>query len=137
MGEPALPYRGRMPVFYYLSQQEAADIYQYLQTYPPAQADSGDASLALSTSRESAQDDPPAAAPPASEPPAPARIGRHVDDRVLLSVTGLLTMLLLTGGAALTVREMKKLAAPASTSKPTAQDYRREPATSIQRDLVA
>jgi mono/diheme cytochrome c family protein len=36
MGNPALPYRGRMPVFRYLSQDEAADVYLYLTLFPPA-----------------------------------------------------------------------------------------------------
>jgi len=35
MGTPATPYRGRMPVFYYLSQDEAAAAYLYLLRYPP------------------------------------------------------------------------------------------------------
>lgn len=35
MGTPATPYRGRMPVFFYLSQDEAADAYMYLALYPP------------------------------------------------------------------------------------------------------
>lgn len=35
MGSPALPCRGRMPVFDYLSEDEAADIYLYLTLYPP------------------------------------------------------------------------------------------------------
>ena len=34
MGTPPLPCRGRMPVFYYLSQNEAADAYLYLTLYP-------------------------------------------------------------------------------------------------------
>jgi mono/diheme cytochrome c family protein len=35
MGTPPTPYRGRMPVFLYLSQDEAADAYMYLALYPP------------------------------------------------------------------------------------------------------
>ena len=35
MGVPAMPYRGRMPVFFYLSAEEAADVYLYLTLYPP------------------------------------------------------------------------------------------------------
>ncbi len=35
MGTPATPYRGRMPVFFYLSQDEAADAYMYLAVCPP------------------------------------------------------------------------------------------------------
>jgi mono/diheme cytochrome c family protein len=35
MGAPATSYRGRMPVFAYLSQDEAAAAYLYLTRYPP------------------------------------------------------------------------------------------------------
>jgi mono/diheme cytochrome c family protein len=35
MGKPATAYRGRMPVFGYLSQDEAAAAYLYLMLYPP------------------------------------------------------------------------------------------------------
>ena len=35
MGAPPSPYRGRMSVFYYLSQDEAASAYLYLSLYPP------------------------------------------------------------------------------------------------------
>lgn len=35
MGTPPTTYRGRMPVFTYLSQDEAADAYTYLLLYPP------------------------------------------------------------------------------------------------------
>ena len=37
MGVPPLPCRGRMPVFYYLTENEAADVYLYLKRYPPYQ----------------------------------------------------------------------------------------------------
>jgi mono/diheme cytochrome c family protein len=35
MGIPPVPYRGKMPVFDYLSQDEAANAYLYLTLYPP------------------------------------------------------------------------------------------------------
>jgi cytochrome c5 len=35
MGSPPTPYTGRMPVFVYLSQDEAAEAYMYLLLYPP------------------------------------------------------------------------------------------------------
>lgn len=35
MGTPPSPFRGRMPVFYYLTEDEAADAYLYLDLYPP------------------------------------------------------------------------------------------------------
>ena len=36
MGTPPTPHRGRMPVFFYLSKSEAADVYLYLTSYPPS-----------------------------------------------------------------------------------------------------
>ena len=35
MGTPPSPFRGRMPVFYYLDEGEVADAYLYLKLYPP------------------------------------------------------------------------------------------------------
>jgi hypothetical protein len=35
MGAAPMPYRGRMPVFDYLSEDEAANAYLYLTLYPP------------------------------------------------------------------------------------------------------
>jgi mono/diheme cytochrome c family protein len=37
MGTPVAAYRGRMPVFYYLTETEVADAYLYLRQYPPYQ----------------------------------------------------------------------------------------------------
>jgi hypothetical protein len=34
MGTPPILHRGRMPVFYYLSQDEVAAAYDYLSRYP-------------------------------------------------------------------------------------------------------
>jgi len=36
MGTPPSQFRGRMPVFYYLREEEVADAYLYLKVYPPA-----------------------------------------------------------------------------------------------------
>jgi len=35
MGSPPMPHRGRMPVFYYLTETEIAAAYQYLRAYAP------------------------------------------------------------------------------------------------------
>jgi mono/diheme cytochrome c family protein len=48
MGTPPMLYRGRIPVFYYLSEQEAADVYLYLTTYPPSEPEGKSTSIALS-----------------------------------------------------------------------------------------
>jgi mono/diheme cytochrome c family protein len=37
MGNPPTLHRGRMPVFYYLTRDEAADVYLYLTNNPPVQ----------------------------------------------------------------------------------------------------
>src|ERR1700689_5432589 len=37
MGTTPSVYRGRMPVFSYLSENEAADVYEYLEQYPPSE----------------------------------------------------------------------------------------------------
>ena len=46
MGTPPTPHRGRMPVFFYLSKSEAADVYLYLTSYPPSQSVARDVTLA-------------------------------------------------------------------------------------------
>jgi cytochrome c5 len=66
MGTPPTPYRGRMPVFYYLSSDEAADAYLYLANYPPAEfAPTIPAAAGIGQSNR--EDTPPSgpAAPPA------------------------------------------------------------------------
>jgi mono/diheme cytochrome c family protein len=46
MGTPPTPHRGRMPVFFYLSKSEAADVYLYLTSYPPSQSVASDETIA-------------------------------------------------------------------------------------------
>src|ERR1022692_3518544 len=48
MGTQPTLYRGRMPVFYYLSEQEATDVYLYLTLYPPSDSAHPDSMIALS-----------------------------------------------------------------------------------------
>jgi mono/diheme cytochrome c family protein len=38
MGTTPLAYRGRMPVFDYLTEDEAADVYEYITRYPPVES---------------------------------------------------------------------------------------------------
>lgn len=45
MGTPPTPHRGRMPVFFYLSKSEAADVYLYLTSYPPSQSVASDQTI--------------------------------------------------------------------------------------------
>jgi hypothetical protein len=123
MGTPPSLYRGRMPVFYYLSEEEAADVYLYLTLYPPSESASLDTTIALS------QQDPPAGGgtpPPqkilsASLVPAnqPMEVqkpdtGPDLQTVAVLSGVGLFIVLLLAGGLGFTVHEFKSLSAKSS-----------------------
>jgi mono/diheme cytochrome c family protein len=115
MGEPAAACRGRMPVFYYLSQDEAADVYLYLTLYPPYKfaaldpagpvraADRGAADGASILSASLGSDSEPPSTPPAA-----------LDQTLEMSVApslgfGLFLALLLAGGFTFTVRECMRL----------------------------
>ncbi|MGA2979083.1 MAG: c-type cytochrome [Terriglobales bacterium] len=111
MGTPASVYRGRMPVFSYLSENEAADVYEYLTQYPPTESGSSD---------QTAQK----AQPDATNPPndsgearvvpqtGPARVPerREQGDSVALPIgMGLFAAALLALGCWITLREFKKI----------------------------
>jgi mono/diheme cytochrome c family protein len=118
MGTPPLACRGRMPVFYYLSEEEAADVYLYLSSYRPNQYATVDPVMAAT------QHDP---GPPEADPPTrvvtaafagsgPAKSGSANDTAemqygALLVVAGVLFTLLLAGGIAFTIRECMRLSA--------------------------
>ena len=106
MGSPLLPYRGRMPVFYYLSESEVADAYLYLKLYPPGAA-ADPVSMPEVTQAATNVD----AIVPNHEPPkSPAQV--EIPDRKELSVpllAEILVILLVVGGAIFTVYEVKRL----------------------------
>lgn len=102
MGAPALPYRGRMPVFYYLSENEVADVYRYLQFYPPQE------------DRPAAEVDPSPKASMVSdvEQLAARRYSEGTDTEIVASViAGLFVTMLLVGGFGFTVCEFMRLSA--------------------------
>jgi mono/diheme cytochrome c family protein len=114
MGAPPVPYRGRMPVFYYLSEEEAEDVYLYLTLYtanqPAVQAQ------AASTVEHSS-----------NEPSTPSEtVGESIhvlqptqgNDAKAIAYAASFTFLLLMGGIAFTVREFKRLSAKTQTSIP-------------------
>jgi mono/diheme cytochrome c family protein len=116
MGEPAAVCRGRMPVFYYLSQDEAADVYLYLTLYPPykfaaldpsgppLQVDQAGMDAALSQiSASSVGSD--------QTPPSPGSVAADVYDINAAPSLGfgLFLALLLAAGFAFTIRECTRL----------------------------
>ena len=126
MGKPALLYRGRMPVFYYLKVEEAEDIYQYLLTYPPKREEETGTAVASVAENGFTTD----------EPHVTPAISQATADPIVLAVAGLLVMLLLAGGAALTVWELRRLAPPARSGRPT-RDYSHPSVAPMRQDMVA
>ncbi len=126
MGAQPMLYRGRMPVFYYLSEQEAEDVYLYLSLYPPSDSTSLDTTIALSQHRGDAGG---GAAPPPQKagsrsfvlPQSSAEqpdTSSDVKNIVLLSMVVALVILLLAGGLGFTIGELHRLSAASQVSRP-------------------
>ena len=124
MGEPATACRGRMPVFYYLSQDEAADVYLYLTLYPPYKFAALDPAGPARAADRGAADGASiftASIGTESEPPSTPPAAR--DQALEMSVApslgfGLFLTLLLAGGFTFTVRECMRLSAVAEGLSP-------------------
>ena len=71
MGAPPMLYRGRMPVFYYLSEDEAADVYLYLTLYPPSPAAALGTISAVTQQASARGGTPPASGSASSAPQIP------------------------------------------------------------------
>lgn len=109
MGTPLLPYRGRMPVFDYLSESEIADAYLYLKMYPPTAwtdpvtspnpPQSASAIAAIVSSPE-----------PPSDPRSGETTGRKASMMPVLAE--IFVALLVVGGAVFTLYEVKRSKAP-------------------------
>jgi mono/diheme cytochrome c family protein len=122
MGTPPMLYRGRMPVFYYLSEEEAADVYLYLTLYPPTDSADPDTMIALSQQNRVAGGGtaPPQKAGNGLSVPNNRPVERQQPNNapglqtvVLLSAVGLVVILLLAGGLGFTILEFQRLSAKA------------------------
>ncbi len=124
MGEPSAACRGRMPVFYYLSQDEAADVYLYLTLYPPYKFAALDPAgevrpadraavdaVALLSASSGIDPEPPSTLPP----PRDQALGMQIAPSLGF---GLFLTLLLAGGFTFTVRECMRLSALAEGHSP-------------------
>ncbi len=114
MGTTASVYRGRMPVFSYLSENEAADVYEYLTHYSPTELASFD--QAPQTARLDFSNPNIGASEARAVVPqtAPSRVSarREQAASVVLPVgMGLFTTVLLALGCWITLREFKKISA--------------------------
>jgi hypothetical protein len=116
MGDPPEYYRGRMPVFYYLTAQEAADAYLYLSYYPPVKTAPTVVVAASHQPPPSSLNTDRAVPSIRTEPPDPSPEARPTTSgmKTALIVAGLFisTVLVLMGGFAFTLREIFRMSAP-------------------------
>ena len=110
MGTPLLPYRGRMPVFEYLSESEVADAYLYLKLFPPT--GSTDPVTPPQPQVQLASVAPDAVLePPSNPPPAEVPAARQADARkseVISAAAAVIVALLIVGGIVFTVYDVKR-----------------------------
>ena len=125
MGTPPMLYRGRMPVFDYLTPQEADDVYWYLATYPPPESEGHNPAIGLSTQNHFYSAAPSAHASDGKRR-AIARAGTqslqenaesNVRTAFLLGALALFVFLLLAGGLGFTIYELKRLSAESERRK--------------------
>ncbi len=122
MGTSPLACRGRMPVFDYLSAEEAADAYLYLIQYPPAARPMPEPVVSLASSEA------------ASLPPVPPRAslithsmlareeqGSDMQSLAFMAVVAVLISVLLAGMFGFTVWECMRIAANQHAQAITAQ----------------
>ena len=126
MDTAASVYRGRMPVFSYLSEEEAADVYAYLTQYPSAE------SAGLDSARQADRADPSDSATgdggaqamvaawsqhPVAREQSLSDAFPAVSTAVLPAGMGLFTAALLALGCWITLREFRRLPARSPASR--------------------
>jgi hypothetical protein len=117
MGTPPELCRGRMPVFYYLSEQEAADVYLYLLHYPPTERDTPAAPLAAATlvvrhTSGNGLNSPPPTSPATGEARQEREFTASPDVLMLVWVAGASFVLFaILGGLFFTIHIFKRLSA--------------------------
>lgn len=117
MGTPPMVYRGRMPVFDYLTPQEADDVYWYLATYPPSESENHNPGVELSlqtdsnaaTSSAQVSNSRTRATANARTESMQGNTETTVRTAFLLGAVALFVFLLLAGGLGFTIYEIKRL----------------------------
>lgn len=115
MGASPMLYRGRMPVFYYLSEDEAADVYLYLTLDPPSQSAGLGTIGALTQPGSAGGGTPPmnGGASSVSQIPQVQPQRGDADWQTVLLLTGVASfiILLMAGGLGFTIQEFQRLSA--------------------------
>ena len=143
MGDPPQLLRGRMPVFYYLSEEEAEDVYLYLTAYPPypyavleAEASSATPPAALNN-----EDRTPPAIPISSASLAPTvRAGPSSDSEFLVLSTlvlGLLALAALACGLWFTICELRRLSGNSEHETSKAKNSHKMPSGQLDPEMAA
>jgi mono/diheme cytochrome c family protein len=122
MGTTSSVYRGRMPVFSYLSKNDAADVYEYLTRYPPTEL--ANLNLALQTSRSDPIDPPAEPREDSATAPQPARSqvlvpGEQTESVALPIGVGLFVVTLLVLGCWITLREFRRFSVESQARRPS------------------
>jgi mono/diheme cytochrome c family protein len=121
MGDPPTLYRGRMPVFYYLTPQEAADAYLYLSYYPPvkqAGSNSVVAAIQQTPAPPGGGGDPSRVNTESQGSNEETRPNSGLTTNTLILVAGLFTLVvaLSAGGLAFTIREFARMSSTRTQS---------------------
>jgi mono/diheme cytochrome c family protein len=126
MGTPKMLYRGRMPVFHYLSREDAANVYLYLTLYPPTSGPATDPGSYGSESQKQAAIDVAGDRLPVASAFSSTRNSQHAAQNSAASSGDLLIVLLIVaawmavivivaGGLSFTLREFKRLSPKGKT----------------------
>lgn len=111
MGTSPVPFRGRMPVFYYLDEDEVADTYLYLRLCPPYEWAVLDSALPAPEQNQAARNIVPrvlSSEPATALPPSKDR------DMIVVALpvaAEIFVALLLAGGLGFTLQEIRRLSA--------------------------
>jgi mono/diheme cytochrome c family protein len=121
MGTTSLAYRGRMPVFDYLTEDEAADVYEYITRYPPVESteiyQTAQGASPEPSVRHGAHEDGAIASQPV--PPRVRILRERKRAFVLATAMGSFVVACLVLECWITLREFKRLSIQSSLSSPS------------------
>ena len=121
-----------MPVFYYLSEEEAADVYLYLTLYPPSEQATSAPLMAASKEEQRPSGKGPGAPKPSFVLDSRARGDTESTRSADLQMAALpwaaaFVTLLLAGGLLFTFREFKRLSAESAGRDTMVRNFRMKP----------
>jgi mono/diheme cytochrome c family protein len=141
MGTPPMLCRGRMPVFFYLTDEEAADVYLYLTLYPPTGEVNANPLLAASLEMKTSSGSGPGAHLP--DPVVSDMAGEDkqatVDgeiEKAAVSMTATMIAFVLVGGLVFTLREFKRLSSESALRAATTGDMEVNPEASGRTQTI-